>query len=268
MHLNLSGVAFVTGAGGSIGQACILQFAREGVQRLVGLDLSLECLKTTESLLLKEFPNAQFLPLQVDLGVEREVDEAFEKVLRVFGRIDYAVNNAAVPGPFRPTAENTLADLDKVLAVNVKGIWLCERAEVRLMEKQDPPPSQAKDFRLRARDSRGSIINVNSILGVVAMPENSLYTVSKHAILGLTKTDALDYAKLGVRVNSVCPGFVDTPLMTPDIRDFLKPNIDKTPMRRLALPEEIADAVVFLASSRSSYMTGATMIVDGGYTIH
>lgn len=117
---------------------------------MVGLDLSLEGLKNTETLLLKEFPTAQFLPLQVNLAVEREVEEAFEQVLRAFGRIDYAVNNAAVPGPFRPTAQNTLADLDQVLDVNLKGLWLCERAEVRLMEKQDPPPSQAKDFRFVA----------------------------------------------------------------------------------------------------------------------
>jgi NAD(P)-dependent dehydrogenase (short-subunit alcohol dehydrogenase family) len=88
--------------------------------------------------------------LQVNLAVEKEIEEAFKEVLRVFGRIDYAVNNAAVPGPFRPTAQNTLADLDKVLAVNLKGLWLCERAEVRLMEKQDPLPSQAKDFRFVA----------------------------------------------------------------------------------------------------------------------
>jgi len=194
MHLNLSGkpswhssreyeltplissVAFVTGAGGITGQVCTLQFAREGVRRLAGLDLSRNGLRNTESLLLKEFPDAQFLPLQGNLAIEEEVDQAFKEALRVFWHIDYAVNNAAVPGPCRPTSQNTLGDLDRVLSINLRGLWLCERAEVRLMEKQEPLLLHPQDYsvrsqsdytsssiadrlysRLRARESKGSI---------------------------------------------------------------------------------------------------------------
>jgi len=109
---------------------------------------------------------------------------------------------------------------------------------------------------------------VDSVLGMVVVPGNAIYAMSKHGLLGLTRTDALDYAKKGIRVNAVCPGFVDTPLVTSAIRKILQPNIEKTPMGRLAHVQEIADGVAFLASVRASYITGTALTVDGGYTVH
>jgi NAD(P)-dependent dehydrogenase (short-subunit alcohol dehydrogenase family) len=140
----------VTGAGGSIGRACILQFARDGVQRIAGLDVSVDALKQTEAILRSQFPSVQFLSLQADLSQEKEVQDAFCKVADIFGRIDYAVNNAAIGGPFAPTADNTLQDLDRVLAVNLRGLWLCERAELQLMQSQEPLPSEEQTSRLES----------------------------------------------------------------------------------------------------------------------
>jgi len=199
------------------------------------------------------------------LTSEDQVKQAFDKVISTFGRIDYAINNAGIGGPLVPTAELEPKDFDKVIAVNVKGVWLCSKYELKQMVTQTPlrgPPFPG----LQAQ--RGAIVNISSVLGLSAMPTQAPYSSSKHAILGLTKADALDYALQGIRVNAVCPGFIETPLLTPAIRQALAKNIEKTPLKRLALPEEIANAVCFLVSEAASYVTGLSLPVDGGYTIN
>ena len=194
--------------------------------------------------------------------------------MQEFGRIDYLVNNAAIAAPFKPTGQSLTEDFDRVLGVNLRGLWFCQRAVLGVMEAQEPLPSRHHHVASEGSGSgnenenngtRGSIIQVCSILGLLAMPQDGLYTISKHGVMGLVKTDALDYGPKGIRVNAVCPGFVDTPLLTPEYRVLLDWNIRKNPMGRLARPGEVADAVVWLASERSSYVTGTSVVVDGGY---
>ncbi|KAF8856087.1 short chain dehydrogenase/ reductase [Acephala macrosclerotiorum] len=264
MGLNLPGVAFVTGAGGSIGRAVVLQFARDGCSKIIGLDISQASLSETTSALHTLFPQVEFLEIIANMADEEQVKSAFERAVTKFGRIDYAVNNAAVSSPFTGTADSDLAQLRRSVSINLEGTWLCEREELRLMMKQELL-STPEALAGRGK-SRGSIINIDSILGLLAMPGNGIYTITKHALLGMVKTDALDYAKQGIRVNAICPGFVDTPLVTAEIRNLLRPSIDKTPMGRLANAQEIADSVVFLASDRASYITGSSLVIDGGYT--
>lgn len=266
MGLDLPGVALITGAGGSIGRACVLQFALDGCTRIIGLDISTPGLASTASA-LQTLPTpptrtpVDFLPLVVNQASEDEVTTAIATAVEKFGRIDYLVNNAAIAAPFAPTAASQTSDFDRVLGVNLRGLWFCQRAVLRVMETQAPLAPSAP-WRV---PTRGSIVELCSILGLVAMPEDGLYTISKHGVMGLVKTDALDYGKKGIRVNAVCPGFVDTPLLTAEYRVLLDWNIKKNPMGRLALPGEIADAVVWLASERSSYVTGTSVVVDGGY---
>ncbi|EXJ82884.1 hypothetical protein A1O3_06700 [Capronia epimyces CBS 606.96] len=255
----LQGVAFITGAGGALGRAIAIEFARQGVKRIAGLDLREDALIGTAEALKAEASDVEFLPVTGDMSDEEQIKDVFAKVVAKFGRIDYAINNAAIGSPFIPTDETATADFDRVQKINVKGTWLCEREELRQMLKQDPLPQQPGSRRV---PSRGSIVVVSSLLGIRAQPLNGLYTLSKHAVIGMVRTDSIDYATKGIRINAVCPGFIDTPLVTPAIRELLKPQIDKTPMGRMAFPEEIADSVVYLASDRASYITGTVLSVS------
>lgn len=257
----------ITGAGGAIGRACVKQFARDGCRRIVGLDLSRDGLQEIADQIQGEHRGkVEFMQVHVDLTDEKQVQTSFEQIRARFGRIDYAVNNAGISQRVQTTPESTVDELEKVMAVNTKGVWLCVREELRIMEEQ---PIRPVDPNSEARPvSRGSIVNITSILGRLAMPGLSLYVMSKFSTEGLSKVDALDFAKHGIRVNTIMPGFVDTPLSTPSLRAALQPSIDKTPMGRMALPREIADSAAFLASDRSSYITGSSLVVDGGYTIH
>ncbi|KAK5047283.1 hypothetical protein LTR84_006805 [Exophiala bonariae] len=196
--LGLRGAALITGAGGALGRAITLQFARDGVRRIAALDLSDKGLTETAEALKSEVPNVEFLPISVDIGDEEQVIRAFGSTVSKFGRIDYAINNAAIAAPFLPTGETTIADFERVQRVNLRGTWLCEREALKQMVNQEP-------------------------------------------------LEAL---------------FIDTPLVTPVIRTLLGPQIDRTPMGRLANPEEIADAVVYLASDRASYITGSVLSVS------
>ncbi|KAF2499910.1 3-oxoacyl-reductase [Lophium mytilinum] len=266
MGLSLNGVLFLTGAGGAIGTAILLQFARDGCTKISAVDISAAALESTAAIVAAQFPNVELLQNTGDITKETDIDRIFANTVKKFGRIDYAVNNAGVGAQLRPTTEVPSSDYDRVLNINLKGTWLCEKAELAIMEAQEPLVSA--DAVVGRTPSRGSIVNIDSVLGMLVVPGNAIYAMSKHGLLGPTRTDALDFAKKGVRVNAVCPGFVDTPLVTDAVKKVLKPNIDKTPMGRLAHVQEIADGVAFLASERASYITGTALTVDGGYTLH
>jgi NAD(P)-dependent dehydrogenase (short-subunit alcohol dehydrogenase family) len=234
------------------------------VTRIAGLDVHEGALEETRSALFQVRPEVEFLPIQADLTNEDSVSNAMTDLWTKFGRVDYAVNNAGVGQPLAPSGCTTVADFDRVMGINFRGVWLYEKYELQNMQKQEPRVvnSTSKSFL-----ERGSIINVSSILGFMAMPHLGIYNSSKHAILGLTKTDAIDYAKDGIRINAVAPGFIDTPLLLEETRTALKSTINRIPQGRLASPEEVADTICFLASGMATHITGVTLPVDGGMTV-
>jgi NAD(P)-dependent dehydrogenase (short-subunit alcohol dehydrogenase family) len=195
----LTSVLFITGAGGALGRAVCLQFAQDGVKQISGLDISKKGLDETASILLQVFPGVVFHKIVADLTREEEVQRAIQETVLKFGRIDYAVNNAGIGQPLKPTSETNLADFDKVMAVNVKGLFLCEKYELLQMEKQEPrnlanssscvtsSPSGRSSLTIREcntrPESKGAIVNVSSILGFLSMANLSLYNASKHGKL-------------------------------------------------------------------------------------
>ncbi|KAF9690532.1 hypothetical protein EKO04_011278 [Ascochyta lentis] len=255
-------VAFVTGAASGIGRATALQFVTDGICQIVLLDISEDGLKESADLIDIRQNEAKVLTVTADVSVADDVERPITEAVRAFGRIDYCVNSAGTGGLFGPITEQKEETLGKTLNVNVKGIWLCERAQIAQMLKQDLRPlNTGLPF-----ETRGSIVNIGSILGHIAMPTLGPYSISKHAVNGITKTDALDYAKEKIRINAVCPGFVKTNFVPPEMWASLDPVIAATPMQRLGSPEEIAFTAVFVASDRASYMTGSMVNVDRGYT--
>lgn len=205
----------------------------------------------------------EFHPVQADLSSEEAISNAIAEVVAKFGRIDYAINNAGIGQPLLPSADLDTKNFDKTMGVNFRGLWLCEKYELQQIKQQDARSTHPFNKSLK---ERGAIVNVTSVLGLLAMSNLSAYSSSKHAIVGLTKCDALDYAKEGIRINAVAPGFIDTPLLLEETRTLLKPVIDRVPQGRLATPEEIADAICFLCSGYASHITGITLPVDGGLT--
>ncbi|EXJ63540.1 uncharacterized protein A1O5_11301 [Cladophialophora psammophila CBS 110553] len=257
-------VALITGAGGSIGRAVALGFARHGVTGIAGLDVSSKGLQGTASALSAVYPAVKFLPITADLTSESAVANAVSQVVAEFGAIHYAANNAGIGRPFGPTHETDTKDYDCVMEVNVKGVWLCEKYELEQMLKQEP---RQVNPSVPGVLERGSIVVTASTLGLRAMSNLSVYNMSKHAVLGLTRTDAIDYGRKGVRVNAVCPGFVDTPLLLESTKQALASTIDRIPQGRLAMPEEVADSVCFLASGLASHIIGVALPVDGGFVV-
>ena len=248
MDLGLDGkVVLVTGAASGIGRATANAFAREGAT-LALLDRDADGLRAAR----EETGGTVHL---VDVADSAAVDAAHDAVVAEHGRIDVAFNNAGVIEPvgwFHATPE---ASWDRVIGVNLKGVWLCMRAQLRHM--------------FARRD--GVIVNTSSAAGLVGAPGTSPYTTAKHGVIGLTRTAALEYATHGIRVNAVAPGTVATPMnavfsQQPDDPFADAPVRHGHPNGRLARPEEIADAVLFLASQRSTFATGSTLVVDGGYT--
>jgi NAD(P)-dependent dehydrogenase (short-subunit alcohol dehydrogenase family) len=243
-------VALVTGGGNGIGQATALAFAREGA-RVVVSDVDGRGGEQTVVQIRRAGGDAQFAG--ADVSKESDVIGLIDGVLRSYGRLDVAFNNAGIAGAQGPVASLTEAQWSQTLAVNLTGVFLCMKHELAQMEKQ----------------GAGSIINNASILGTVGFAGAAAYTASKHGVLGLTKVAAIEYATKGIRVNAVCPGFIVTPMLEragllsdPNTKHFLE---GLHAMKRLGSSEEVAEAVVFLASPRASFMTGHPLLVDGGF---
>lgn len=244
-------VALVTGASSGIGRATARAFAREGfttvladVQEEEGLQVAKEC-----SL---EGVEAKFIAC--DVSNEASVRELFAHILSDFGRLDAAFNNAGIEGEQAPTDQCTSANFDRVIAVNLRGVWLCMREELKIMTKQK---------------EGGAIVNVSSVAGLVGLAGIPAYDASKHGIIGLTQTAALEYAQQHIRINAVCPGAIETPMLD----RFMSANaggrsamIEMEPIGRIGKPEEIASTVIWLCSSAASFVTGQAIAVDGGWT--
>ena len=244
-------VALVTGAGGGIGRATALAFAREGA-RVVVSDVQGAGGEETARLVADAGSGA--VHVACDVTRTAEVEALVAAAVDAFGRLDCAHNNAGVEGAYARTADCDEEDFDRTCAVNLKGVYLCLKAELA---------------RMLGTGEGGAIVNTASVAGVEGAKNLPAYVASKHGVMGLTRTAALEYATRGIRVNAVCPG----PIRTRMLEAIMEENprmepamIAAVPMRRLGTPEEIAEAVVWLCSDRASYVTGQGLVVDGGFT--
>jgi NAD(P)-dependent dehydrogenase (short-subunit alcohol dehydrogenase family) len=242
-------VALVTGASAGIGRAAALAFAREGADVVVA-DVDDERGEKT-SVEVAGIGVASIF-VHTDVADPASVERLVETTVARFGRLDYAFNNAGIEGAQAPTAESSLDNWDRTLAVNLTGVYLCMRAEIPRM----------------LANGGGVIVNNSSVAGLVGFAGIPAYTASKHGIVGLTKTAALEYAQQHVRVNAVCPGVIQTEMIerfTHGDRAASDAMLAMEPVGRLGTPEEIADAVVWLCSDRASFVTGQAIAVDGGF---
>jgi NAD(P)-dependent dehydrogenase (short-subunit alcohol dehydrogenase family) len=241
-------VALVTGAGSGIGRASALTFAREGARVIVS-DLDVEGGAETLDAIRKAGGEASFI--QADVSRENDVANLIQQTVATFDRLDCAHNNAGLSGSPSALHEMTVDEWQRVLAVNLTGVFLCLKHEIPKMLVQ----------------GGGAIVNTSSGAGVLGTPGLAHYCASKHAVLGLTKTAALENAQTGVRVNAVCPGAVDTPMLRAAMagsQEIEKMVLRSQPTGRFGTPEEIAEAAVWLCSERSSFVTGESLLVDGG----
>jgi NAD(P)-dependent dehydrogenase (short-subunit alcohol dehydrogenase family) len=244
-------VAIVTGGSAGIGRAAAVAFAREGAKVVVASRRIKEGDETVR--LVREAGSDGFF-IKTDVAKAADVKAMVEKTVATYGRLDYAFNNAGVvepkPGPLVEQSEETF---DQVVNINVKGVWLSMKYEIPEMLKR----------------GGGAIVNMSSVAGVVGFPGIGIYIASKHAVIGLTKAAAVEYSKLGVRVNAVNPAAIETDMLAHVAGDDPEAKAQMAaghPIGRIGRPEEVADAVVWLCSDKASFVTGHSLLVDGGYT--
>ncbi|KAI9926207.1 hypothetical protein ASPWEDRAFT_160368 [Aspergillus wentii DTO 134E9] len=267
--LPLNGIALVTGAASGIGQECALAFAAHGAAGVVLVDLDLSSVQAIAEKSAKVAKNASYrpLPLSVDVADAEQVQDMVSQTLSMFGKIDYNVNCAGVSMTTAISLENiSMEEWERVNRVNVHGILYCMQAVGKAMKSQ---PRITFPGRNRSRDGgKGSIVNIGSIHSFLSAPGTAQYTTSKHAMLGLTRAAALDFASMGIRVNAVCPSWVNTPMINgnEELAQVHKSLTKVVPLGRIAEPEEIADVALYLCSSMASYVTGSAWMADGGFT--
>ena len=242
-------VAFVTGAAGGIGFATARAFAESGAAVVI-TDVNENAAKAAADALTNAGHKA--LGLRCDVSDEAQVATAIAETVSAFGRLDAAYNNAGLHAPSVETADALAEDFDRVIAVNLRGVWACMKHELRQMRKQ----------------GYGTIVNCSSQSGLAGIAGLGAYTASKHGVIGLTKAAALEYARKGIRINAICPGTANTPMVAKAMSDHpaeMQAVIDDIPLGRMGTPEEIASAVLWLCSPGAGFMIGQIVAPDGGY---
>lgn len=241
-------IAFVTGAASGLGRATAVAFAAEGA-RVAIVDRTEDALRQTADAI--KGAGGEVLVIACDVSMPQQVEAAIARTVETFGRLDIAFNNAGVENKPTPLAEIELNEWDRILNINLRGTFVCMKHELAQMLKQ----------------GGGVVINTSSGAGIRGVPGGSAYAASKHAIIGLTKSAALDYAKWNIRVNAVLPGNIETPMMDRFTGGDIQKAIDLEPVGRLGKPEEIAEAVLWMSSDLGAFVTGASISVDGGWSL-
>jgi NAD(P)-dependent dehydrogenase (short-subunit alcohol dehydrogenase family) len=244
-------VAFVTGAGTGIGRATALAFARDDAHVVVA-DISEQGSQETARMI--EELSGRVLAVTCDVTHTEDVKAALDKTIETFGRLDFAFNNAGVEQKLAPAAELDEAEWDRIVNTNLRGVFLCLKHEIPLMLTQ----------------VGGAIVNTSSGAGVKGFKGQAAYVAAKHGVVGLTRAAALDYAPQNIRINAVCPGIINTPMMdrfTGGTAEGRERVIAQEPVGRMGQPEEIAKAVLWLCSDAASFVVGHAMVVDGGQTV-
>lgn len=252
MNITFEGqVALVTGAGSGMGLTTAQAFAEAGAA-VVLADFNEAAVRSAAEQLVSEGHKA--LAVRCDVADEAQVKEMVDLTVATFGRLDAAYNNAGINSPVAETADASSEEYERVMAVNLRGVWNCMKYELQQMRKQ----------------GSGAIVNCSSLGGLVGIAGRGVYHASKHGVLGLTKSAGLEYAARGIRINAICPGIIATPMVTgmierePEAMDAL---MKEQPIGRLGRPEEIASAVLWLCSPGASFVIGHALAVDGGYTV-
>lgn len=246
-------IVLITGAASGIGRETARAFANKGAKVVIS-DIDQEGLNQTKDLIVESGNNQGVLNVVADVSSESEVKNLIDWIVKEHGRLDVACNNAGVGGEMAATADYTVEEWDRVVNINLRGQWLCMKHQIPVMLSGDG----------------GSIVNVASILGTVGFAQAPAYVAAKHGLVGLTKAASLEYSSQGIRVNAIAPAFIETAMLekaglTTD-EDLKQSIIDLHPIGRLGQSDEVAHAIVWISSDEASFVTGHTLLVDGGYT--